>query len=174
MGYCEIDLFASAKNHKHSKYISYTPDRKAHAVNAFSISWNYNLHYAFPPFSVIGRTIQKMCEEEAELILLAPLFPSQPWFPQLLKQIRGQCYVLPKTDRILHLPGTQKKHRLTTMRMGAFRLSGNASLVQEFQNKLQTSSCNRGDQAQQNSMGLISKDGCSFVVRHKLIKLIHL
>ena len=173
MGSSDIDLFASIKNRKHFRYVSYMPEKDAIAINAFSISWKYKLHYAFPPFSVIGRTIQKMCEEQAELILVAPLFPSQPWFPQMLNQISGQSFVLPKTNKVLYLPGTTKQHRLTTMRMGAFRLSGNASQVQEYQSRLQTSSCSRGDRQLQSNMGLITKDGCAFVIRNELINLIH-
>ena len=87
MGYSDIDLFASAKNHKITQFISYMPEKGAVAVNAFSVTWNYALHFAFPPFSIIGRVIQKLCEDNAELILVAPLFPSQPWFPAMLRQI---------------------------------------------------------------------------------------
>ena len=174
MGFSNIDLFAAVKNCKHARYVSYMPEKDAVAINAFSISWDYKLHYAFPPFSVIGRVIQKLCEEQAELILIAPLFPSQPWFPQLLNQISGQSFVLPKTHRVLYLPGTTKQHRLTTMRMGAFRLSGNALQVREYLYKLQTSSSSRGDRQLQSNMGLISKDGCSFVIRNKLINFTHL
>ena len=174
MGICDIDLFASKKNNKVKAYASYLPDEEAVAVNAFSISWGNYTNYAFPPFSIIGRVIQKLCEDRGEMILVAPIFPSQPWFPQMLKQVSGPSFILPKTDSILYLPGKGKKHRLTTMRLGAFRLSGSASLVQAYQRTLQTSSCNHGDLPQQSNMGHISKDGCFFVVTNKLIKLTHL
>ena len=171
---CDIDLFASQHNNKVSTFISYVPNKGAIAVNAFSVIWNYTLHYAFPPFSLIGRVIQKMCEDQAEVILIAPLFPSQPWFPPVMKQICGTCFVLPKTDRILYQPGTQKQHNLTTMRLAAFHLSGNALSVQAYQKTLPTSLCNRGGLQQGSNMGLISKDGCNFVVNNRLIKLTHL
>lgn len=174
MGKCDTDLFASANNHKLDKYISYMPDKKAYAVNAFSISWKHEFNYAFPPFSQLGHLLQKMCEDNADMIVIAPIFPSQPWFPRLLEQISGQCYVLPRTHQILQLPGTTKTHRLTKMRLAAFKLSGNPLCVQDYQSKLQTSSCMHGDQQQQSNMGLITRDGCSFVTRHKLIQLIHL
>ena len=174
MGTSDIDLFASKQNNKINKFISYVPEKGATAVNAFSVIWKYSLHYAFPPFSLLGRVIQKMCEDQADLILVAPLFPSQPWFPPMLKQISGQSFVLPKTNQILYIPGTQRKHNLTSMRMGVFRLSGSASRVQEYQKTLQTSSCNLGDLQQQNSMGRISRDGCNFVINNRLIKLTHL
>lgn len=174
MGKCDIDLFASNKNKKLERYVSYLPDGQAIAVNAFSISWNNAIYYAFPPFSIIGQVIQKLCQDRAEMILVAPIFPSQPWFPHVLRQVNGPSFVLPKTDNILYLPGKRIKHRLTTMRLGAFRLSGNASLVRDYQRTLQTSSCTHGDLPQQSNMGHISRNGCCFVTNQKLIRLTHL
>lgn len=174
MGVCEIDLFASVKNFKIAKYAAYMPDNNAYAINAFSVNWNETFNYAFPPFSQLCRLVQKLCEDSAEMILIAPLFPTQPWFPRILQQVCGQSYILPKTSKILHLTGSQKKHRLTSMRMAAFRLSGSLSSVQDYQGTLQTSSCIPGDRQHPSSMGLITKDGCHFVIGNKLLHLIHL
>lgn len=175
MGKCHIDLFASSKNFKLGQYVSYLPDNGAFAVNAFSLSWNNDLQmYAFPPFSVIGHLLQKLREDTANITLVAPIFPSQPWFPQLLQQISGQSYILPKLNNLLYHPTKNIQHRLTKMRMGAFKLSGNASSVQAYQNKLVSLSCSPGEKQLVNSMGRISKDGCSFVHNNKWIKLIHL
>ena len=145
MGNCDIDLFATRKKCKLEKYVSYVPDKRSCAVNAFSISWKQYTNYAFPPLSIIRRVIQKLCEHLAEMILVALIFPSQPWFRQMLKQVSGPYFLLPKTNNILYIPGTEKKHRLTTMRLGAFQLSGNAVLVQDYQKTLQISSCSHGD-----------------------------
>ena len=38
MGFCEIDMFSSGKNCKLTKYVSYLPDPKAYAINAFSLN----------------------------------------------------------------------------------------------------------------------------------------
>lgn len=171
MGASCIDLFASAKNHKHRIYVSYMPEKGAYAINAFSITWIYKLHYVFPPFSVIGRIIQNMCEDQAELILVAPIFPSQLWFPQVPKRVSGPSYVLPKTDQILYLPGQDRKHRLTSMRMGAFRLSGNASLVQDYQQTLQISSCSHGDLQQQKQYGTYLQRWVHFCHRQQVDKI---
>ena len=84
MGPCNIDLFASSQNDKLPLYASNKPDKSAYAINAFSLNWNTGLNYAFPPFSCISRIIQKVIEEEADLILVAPLFPTQTWFPHVL------------------------------------------------------------------------------------------
>ena len=53
MGFSDIDLFASVKNCKNARYMSYMPEKDAVAINAFSVSSDYKLHYAFPPFRVI-------------------------------------------------------------------------------------------------------------------------
>ena len=95
MGKCDIDLFASAKNRKTDKYVSFIPDLRAYAVNAFSLTWTNALHYIFPPFSMLGAVLQKIRVDQAHAILIAPLFTTQPWFPQILQLICDQCYILP-------------------------------------------------------------------------------
>ena len=174
MGICSIDLFASAQNHKLPVYCSYVPDNKALAINAFSLTWNNGLNFAFPPFSCLAQTIQKVVEDKAELILVAPLFPTQAWFPHLLKLVSADSYILPKVDNLLYLYNKNKVHRLTTMRMVAFRLSGNTSHVQEYQQKLPKSLFHHGGKVQLNNMGRISRDGCAFVVNNRLMSLTHL
>ena len=41
--------------------------------------------YAFPPFSVIHKTIQKFIHDEARGILIVPLWKTQPWFTLLVE-----------------------------------------------------------------------------------------
>ena len=50
-----IDLFASRLNKQVACYASWKPNPEASYVDAFSISWNDHLFYAFPPFSLITR-----------------------------------------------------------------------------------------------------------------------
>ena len=164
-----MDIFASSENHKLPLYVSYLPDSNAFAVNAFSLHWK-ELNYAFPPFSLLGPIIKKVNEDNAELVLIAPLFITQAWFPQLLRLVRAQSYILPKVNKILSLPGKKKTHPLTSMRMAAFRIAGDISNLLEYHRKLPKSSWNHGDNPQSNSMGHITKS----VVRDKLITLTHL
>jgi hypothetical protein len=53
----DMDLFASRLNHKVRDFCSFKPDPLAKVVDAFSIPWDMNLGYAFPPFCLIGRTL---------------------------------------------------------------------------------------------------------------------
>ena len=67
-----IDLFASRINYQITPYVSYRADPAAFAINAFHMSWQHHLFYAFPPFSLITRVLQKIQEEKATGPLLVP------------------------------------------------------------------------------------------------------
>ena len=173
IGSCDIDMFASRANKKLPIYVSYKPDVHAYAINAFSISWtDFNCIYMFPPFSVLGAVLQKIDTDCATAIVIAPVFTTQVWFPRLIQMISGQSYLLPETNSCLYLPGNPgKKHSLTKMHLAAFQISGNTSLVQDYRQKLPTLSWHHGDRPLRNNITHISRSGCTFAVRNKLITL---
>ncbi|PZC70555.1 hypothetical protein B5X24_HaOG215645 [Helicoverpa armigera] len=76
-----IDLFASRINRKCDLYVSWKKDPDAYAVNAFTLNWRNLNFYAFPPFSVILKSLRKIITDEAEGIVVVPYWPTQPWFP---------------------------------------------------------------------------------------------
>ena len=81
-GQMDVDLFAARHNHQIRDYYSYRPDPGAIAVDAFSQNWSRTHPYAFPPFLLVGRTLQKMRRERVvEAVIIAPAWPRQPWFP---------------------------------------------------------------------------------------------
>lgn len=114
-GYIDIDMFSSRLNYQINPYVAYRPDTYAVAKDAFTLVWSkYRLMYMFPPFCVVGKDIQKLEEDEAEGVLVAPLWPTQPWFSKLLRLVSAQPYLLPKPSQILHLPqNPEKVHPLT-------------------------------------------------------------
>ena len=67
-----IDLFASRLNAQVPCYASWRPDTDAAYVDAFSISWEKQFFYAFPPFSLIAHCLQKIEMEEAEGLMIVP------------------------------------------------------------------------------------------------------
>ena len=173
-GMCEIDMFASSKNARLPRFVAFLPDKNAFAVDAFSICWNSYYVYLFPPFSCIGSVLQKMEQDDAEGVLIAPLFSTQPWFTKLLQMVVTQPYLLPKAESILSLPTANIKHPLRKMVLGAFRISGKKSVAAAYQRTLPMLSSIPGAQQHENSMGRISRNGCHFVVRNRLINLAHL
>ncbi|XP_032904474.1 uncharacterized protein LOC116990664 [Amblyraja radiata] len=86
-GLPDIDLFASRLNHQLPKYVSWEPDPGAVAVDAFSLHWGGMFFYAFPPFCLISRCLIKIEQDSASGILVVPDWPTQPWFPLILRLI---------------------------------------------------------------------------------------
>jgi hypothetical protein len=81
----DTDLFAASWNNQLPQFISWGPQPGAVAANAFSVSWKDICGYAFPPFSVIFKCLEKLRREKASIILICPIWTGQPWFPDLLE-----------------------------------------------------------------------------------------
>jgi len=56
----DVDLFASAWNAQLSSFCSWKPQPGASNINAFSLNWNTYFDYAFPPFSLIFKCLEKI------------------------------------------------------------------------------------------------------------------
>lgn len=105
-GLPEADLFATKLNKKCPYYLSWKPDPDSMATDAFTICWSNLFFYAFPPFSLISKALEKIIKDKATGIVVAPLWPSQPWYPLFMKLAR---------DEVLHL-GPNKNLLLSPFR----------------------------------------------------------
>ena len=84
--------------------------------------------YINPPFSLIGRVVRKICQDQAECVLVTPVWPTQPWFNRVLEVLVDHPVILPVTDNLLTLPGTDVQHPLKdSLVLMAYRLSGCSS-----------------------------------------------
>ena len=81
-GIPEIDLLSSRINRQTEKYVSWKPEPKAFAVDAFSINPSHPFMYIFPPFSLLTKVIKKICWDQATGILLFPAWSLQLWYLQ--------------------------------------------------------------------------------------------
>ena len=79
-GQPDIDLFASRLNTQLADYVSWKPDPQAKFVDAFTVVWANMFFYAFPPFCLLPRCLQKITQEQATGILVIPLWTTQPVF----------------------------------------------------------------------------------------------
>ena len=80
-----IDLFATQFSHRLQIYVSPVPDPQAWAVDALSLPWTGLVAYAFPPFPLVGKVVRKARRDSPCLLLVAPRWPAQPWYPELLE-----------------------------------------------------------------------------------------
>jgi hypothetical protein len=106
----DVDLFATRLNTQIEKFVSWEPDPEAWAIDAFTLDWSKLQFYAFPPFSLLTRCLQKVKLEQATGIIIAPDWPTQPWFP-VLKAMCVRTPVVIRKDKAakLLLPSHPKK-----------------------------------------------------------------
>ena len=121
----EIDLFASRINYQIKPFLSYRPDPEAMTINAFLVSWTNTIFYAFPPFSIISKTLQKAFMDKAEGIIVVPHWKNQPWFSRLTKLLVREPLILSSSHQLLYLPNQlNKKHPLQSLELMACHISG--------------------------------------------------
>jgi ribonuclease HI len=168
----DIDLFATRVNTKTQEFCSWKPDPYATYIDAFTIIWTkFNLCYIFPPFRLLGQCLQKIQKENARAIIIAPVWPTQPWFAVLMKLIVRNPVILPHQN-LLYLPHQNEvQHPLQkTLIMMACLVSGIPSENKDFLEQLPASSCRPGNTQQNASMAAILKNGFSTVIKNKYLQ----
>ena len=103
-GQPHIDLFATADNAKLPLYASPLPDPSAWAIDALSFSWSQMSLYAFPPIPLLRQVLEKVLHEPCQMILIAPAWPTQSWFPLLLRLSIDHPRLLPPHRHLLKQP----------------------------------------------------------------------
>lgn len=91
--------------------------------------------------------------------------------PQNTATTCGLSQASTSNEDSLTLPSDKSKIHplLQKLHLTAFKLSGNRSKVEDYQMTLLKSSCNHGMNLRGNNIGVISKNGCVFALRDKLI-----
>lgn len=108
-GPLNFDLFASRLNNKLPLYASWKPDPGAKLCDSLSFDWASVKGYAFPPFALIGKVLRKVNHDKCSLVIVVPEWPSQHWFPMLLKMLVDFPVFIPSTDKgRLHNPKGEK------------------------------------------------------------------
>ena len=134
-----VDLFATRLNNRLPVFVSPMADPLAVEVDAMSISWKGMYAYAFPPFVMLGRVIEKiLTDHPCELILIAPKWPNQSWYARLLELLVDFPLVLPLRKDLLTSadPATQPSQSLQAVRLHAWRLSSDPSKRKDFLKQL--------------------------------------
>lgn len=167
----EIDLFASRLNKKCHKFVSWLPDAEAFFIDAFTENWSKFMFYAFPPFALITKCLQKISVDRAHGILVLPVWPTQPWFQRALRMIIDTPHLIIPGKKILHLESNPTAihplHKSLTLMV--LHVSGRDWRENSYLNGLPKSSYIPGAQERINSIKYISKSGRNFVVKGRLM-----
>jgi len=106
-----FDLFASYVTRKCERFYSWKPDPYSEGVDAFLYKWNDGF-YAFPPFSLIGKVINKILDDKCQGIVVAPLWPTQPWFPKFMQAKVSEVLEMGPNKNLLFEPLNRKAYHV--------------------------------------------------------------
>jgi hypothetical protein len=123
-----IDLFATSQNKKLPVYVSPLPDPHALDEDALSLSWEGMWAYAYPPTTILKKVVEKVTQVSCELILVAPVWPAQPWFQDLLDLSVDHPRSLPLIPKLLKQTGKNIFHtNAGHLNLHAWRISNKCS-----------------------------------------------
>ena len=118
-------------------------------VDAFSFLWTDNFYYALPPFSLLGRMVQKIRRDQSMCLVIAPIWPTESWYTDLLQILIDNPIILPTQRTLLTIKSTNKVHPLwDKMRLMACVVSGNLMKVETFLQKQPVSLWHHGELGQ--------------------------
>ena len=124
-GFPEIDLFASRSNAKTEVFCSWKRDPEARYIDAFTVNWSKYLFYAFPPFAMVAKVLQKINSDKAQGIVVVPHWPTQPWFPLFKSMLLEEPLYFSPSPKLLLSPCRSLIHPLADhLSLVAGRLSG--------------------------------------------------
>ena len=167
----EIDLFATNINTQFGKYAAFRPDPGAMYIDAFSTDWSDLKFYAFPPILVIPRVLSKVKQNSADGIIVVPFWPTQVWYPAMLKMLVSTLILSNSRKSLLVLPQTPNQvHSMwKKMSMLVVHFSGSLQEANHCQEMLLKSYQLRGEWEQKKGTTPMSKGLSSFGVKGTLI-----
>ena len=131
-----IDFFATQENKKAMLFCSWIPSQHAFALDALSVAWENMYAYAFPPIQLIHRVLCHMKQYQCTVILIAPCWPRQQWFPILLSLLIAKPVRLPcSPDLLSQSQGVVLHPEPETLNLMAWMLSTDTCQQKGFSSK---------------------------------------
>ena len=95
----EVDLFATSENAHCPLFFSLS--HAPLAGDTLTLRWPRARLYTFPPVKILPLVLCKIREERASVILVAPNWPKQPWFPDLRELLAAPPWRIPVSKNLL-------------------------------------------------------------------------
>ena len=149
-------------------FVSWKPDPQAIATDAFLMNWRDFRGYAFPPFALVGRCSQQVIAQNVDhLVLVAPVWPAQPWYPVLLHLAVDKRLLFPVGPELLIKDN--HAHPLTNLQLAVWVLSASIIKHQVFREKLETFCWPHGEETPPVHTLVLGTNGLAGIVNDKLI-----
>ena len=113
---CNTDLFASRLTAQLPQYVSWRPDPKAFHIDVLTLHWKSLMGYASSPpplphpFHLIPVVLNKVIQDNADLVLVAPIWQARPWWPILLSLLVSNPVLLPHSQQLMRISQIQARY----------------------------------------------------------------
>ncbi|CAM4571143.1 unnamed protein product [Leuciscus chuanchicus] len=123
-GVAQVDLFASPDT-THCQWF-YSLTEGTLGTDALAHSWPRDLcKYAFPPVSLLAQTLCKVREDEEQVLLVAPYWPTRTWFAELMLLTTAPPWPIPlRMDLLSQRRGTLWHPRPDLWKLHVWSLDG--------------------------------------------------
>ena len=173
LGPLEVDLFSSRLTHQLPVYASWRPYPMAMTTDAFTMNWAELRAYANPPWNLIGRVLAQTCQQQAELVLVAPVWKTQVWYPVLLEMLIHIPLLIPQRRDMIQATHQESLPEVTPP-LAVWVISGNATRIATFQRELRSSSWHHGDKNLPKRMIHSSESGSAGALNGTVIPFLDL
>jgi hypothetical protein len=124
--------------------------------------------YAFPPFNLILKVLRKLEDDQAEIVLITPQWPGQPWFPVVLRLAIADPVVLPH-DVLIMPTDPEQEHPIAHLQLIAWRISAKGTDARDYRQGLQHLCYNLGAQRPRFNTRALGDDGIAGVCENTWI-----
>ena len=127
-----IDLFANRLNNQIPRYAAWRPDPQAAFVDGLTVPLQRENPWCFPPEGIISSLLAKVIREQATITLVAPLWPSKPWWPTLTALKVGRPIILDRAPDTVRAVGLNTVSVFCHLRLAIWRISGAPSRIARY------------------------------------------
>ena len=134
-----------------------------------------SMGFTHPPWCLIATLLQRVQHQRATLVLISPVWPTQPWYLIVLSLLIDLPVLLPHPlDTILPSPNCDNALQQSPPQLAAWRVSDNNLLHREFRQTLSNLSCHPGGRKQTPTTTQLGESGNSGVMKEMSIPFQHL
>ena len=108
-----------------------------------TLDWAPLKGYAFPPFSLTSAVLRKVFQDKVDVVLVAPVWQTQPGWPSLLALLTEIPVMIPNSKHVLRDPALPQPvdPMYSRLHLDVYHISGKITKWKAFQRTLPKYSC---------------------------------
>ena len=122
-----VDCFTSMRTGQIPIYNSLYRDPYTSGVDALSQDWRNQNNFINPLFCLIHKVLKKVQKEKTEVVIIAPDWPSQPWYPLMKMMLKDRPVKMPR-KALLRVSSRPEPKKNSRWRIYTWRISGHGKL----------------------------------------------